>query len=270
MIIELSVTNKAMPLNFNSPSIGENIDRRLLQSSFQDLLGDVPPLRTAVDIAFVLDAAQSERYKENVQLKIDDYWSEFMDIYRYGHKTLHSLRISIVWFNDGREMSDYRYQRLGFTPFPDEKDKMLDYFANLNDLRIKGQRTAMNAVYEAAESDWNQDGDRIRHIIVLMTDHEDSAKKERLHKDKMPIHEEFFMYWHYHPLLGENRDVGYNRRFKLLDPYGQRMLIFSPLIYPYNEMEVECENLIRCDVEQGKRCEDIKSETIFQLIAACI
>lgn len=78
------------------------------------------------------------------------------------------------------------------------------------------------------------------------------------------------MDWNYQPILGENREVGYNRRFKLLNPYGQRMLIFSPLVYPYDEMELECEYLVRCDVEPGKRCEDIKSETLFQLISASI
>lgn len=130
----------------------------------------------------------------------------------------------------------------------------------------------ITAVYEAAESDWNQDGDKIRHIIVLMTDHEDLIKKEYLYKDKVPSLEGFYIYmdWNYQPLLWENREVGYNRRFKLLDPYGQRMIIFSPSVYPYNEMELECKNIIRYDVEKGKKCEDIKLDTIFQLIVASI
>lgn len=272
MISEIPATEESLPLDYNNASIEEKTNRR----SFLDLLdaGDVPPLRTIVDITFVLDAAHAKHYKENVQLKIDDYWYDFMKIYVYYHIPPNSLRISIVWFNDSSDGPDHWYQRLGFNSFPDEKNKILDYFTVMDDLRISGQRTAMDAVYEAAESDWNQDGDKIRHIIVLMTDHEDSIQKECCYNDKLPSLEGFYMDWNYQSNdllnLGANREAGYNGGFKSLNPYGRRMIIISPPLYPYNEMELECDYVIRYDVEQGKKCDNIKSETIFQLITYSI
>lgn len=234
--------------------------------SVAEYFGDMPSLRTPVDIAFVLDANQSDRYKENVQLKINDYWNDFRHIHMYYGKMPSSLRISVLWFNDNKD-GNYYYKGLLFTDFPDEKEKVLGYFNHLNELKIDGSRTAMDAVYEATESDWNQKGERVRHIIVLMTDHEDPIQKENLHDDQMLGLERFYMDWNCEQRLVGNSEVEYNKRFKLLNPCGRRMIIFSPDVYPYNEMELECDYIIRCDVKQRKQCMDIKLETIFQLIS---
>ena len=149
------------------------------------------------------------------------------------------MRVGIVWFNDTGN-SKYLFEKLELTVFPESKDRVINYFEHLDNYKILDGRTAMEAVYETAGLDWNRDGDKRSHIMVLITNHSDSIEPISL--------EQFYQDWHCKGTLGENEKVGWlSSRFKYLDPHGRRMIIVAPCIYPYDEMELECENLIRLD-----------------------
>ena len=205
---------------------------------------EIKPINRVADIVFILDTAMAEKYKASFVSKLDYYLDEFFYEYNNIGKKLHSLRVSIDWFND-TDKTDHYFEKLPFTSIPDGKNEIDSYFFNITKAEIKGFRTAMETVCAATDFDWIKNGDIIRHIIVLITDHGDSISEID--------YKRFLDAWH-----DNTCSLGTDRKGHLgnMYPKGKRMIIISPDVYPYNEMEIDFEYLARVDIQNFNISDD--------------
>lgn len=200
--------------------------------------------KNAIDIVFILDAAMAENYKDMFTSKLNQYLEEFFFEFKKHKKKIDSFRISIAWFNDTDKTNHY-YTELPFISMPNKKNKIDHYFSSLSKYEIKGSRTAIETVCAATDFDWIKNGDIIRHIIVLITDHGDSISEID--------YKRFFDAWH-----DNTCSLGTDWRGPLgnMYPKGKRMIIISPDVYPYNEMEIDFEYLARVDIQNFNISDD--------------
>lgn len=198
---------------------------------------DMKPLKNNIDIVFILDSSMTEKYKDIFTSNLNSYLEIFLFEFQKHKKKIDSFRISIAWFND-TDKTDHYYTELPFISIPDEKTEIDRYFSSLSKYEIGGSRTSMETVRATENFNWIKDGDKIRHIIVLLTDHGD------------PISEYEYMQFCY-DWNDSTCSLGGDRIGSLgnIYPKGKRMIIISPDVYPYNEMEMDFEYLARIDTQ---------------------
>lgn len=83
--------------------------------------------KRVADIVFILDATMAEKYKASFVSKLNYYLGEFFCEYSKTGKKLHSLRVSIDWFNDTDKIDHY-FGKLPFTSIPDGKSEIDSFF----------------------------------------------------------------------------------------------------------------------------------------------
>ena len=138
----------------------------------------------------------------------------------------------------------------------------------------------LEALTLAMRSDFVQEGDKKRHVIVLFTDEEAHSFEDRealteeaaklgctpeLYPENMPEdYKELANAW-----AGNEETqtaLGVDGQTKL-DRSGRRLVIFAPDAYPWTDMEMEWENVIRVSMEQGGSGEDLDMADVYSMIA---
>lgn len=204
--------------------------------NIQDMLGDLgdfPEIKTSADIIFVLDSSNPYDYEEVIFSFVEKLCFDFEKI---SHKP-DKIRMDIVWHNTNE--NSVFFDRMGFTEITEDTSVIQTYFRDLGTKKHNKNVTAMKALDEALRSKWNCDGDRLRHIIVLITDHSDPIDKEHLM--------DFYLDWDSAKCLGSQPgDDGWGR-YTWLDKRGKRLILVAPDEFPYDEMGVELDYVIRID-----------------------
>jgi len=253
----------------------------------QEMLGSMGAgescIDTNVDLVFVIDATRSmqttiDMVKESAltfQEKLYEYMKE-------AKRNIKNLRIKVIWFRDFYYDGNYAYDESKFFELPEEKEEFRDF---VNGIKEAGggdaPESGLEALTLAMRSDFVQEGDKKRHIIVLFTDDAahpfedyesltaEAAKKgckPTMYPENMPENiSEFFNAWEGN---GMNEDVfaGDSGESKL-DASGRRMVLFAPNEYPWSDMEVELSYVIRKDIVTGHGGSELDMDDVFSLIA---
>ena len=255
-------------------------------SDMQDMLGMSREMAegtdTNVDIVFVIDATRSmepliEKVK-NATLVFHDGLTEAL---RENKRIIKNLRARVIWFRDFYFDGKYAYGESPFFLLPEEKEAFHDFVASIE---AKGgydaPESALEALTLAMRSDFVQEGDKKRHVIVLFTDEEAHSFEDRealteeaaklgctpeLYPENMPEdYKELANAW-----AGNEETqtaLGVDGQTKL-DRSGRRLVIFAPDAYPLTDMEMEWENVIRVSMEQGGSGEDLDMADVYSMIA---
>lgn len=256
-------------------------------SDIQDMLGKNQEMAegtdTNVDIVFVIDATRSmepliEKVK-NATLVFHDGLSEAL---REKKRIIKNLRVKAIWFRDFYFDGQYACGESPFFILPEEREAFHDFVASIE---AKGggdaPESALEALTLAMRSDFVQDGEKKRHVIVLFTDEEAHSFEDRdsltaeaaklgctpeQYPENMPVDfKEFANAWAGNT---EAQDaLGTDGQTTTLDPSGRRMVIFAPDAYPWTDMEMEWENVIRVNMEQGGSGEDLDMADVYAMIA---
>lgn len=244
-------------------------------------------ITTNVDIVFVIDATKSmkttiDMVKESALSLQDKLLYGFMD---KAWKSINNLRIKVVWFRDFYYDGNYAYDESKFFELPEESE---DFRAFVNGIHEAGggddPESGLEALTMAMRSDFVQEGEKKRHIIVLFTDaaahpFEDYDKltaeaakkgcKPTMYPENMPKDiGEFYNAWEGNAM---NQDaLGSDGETTKLDATGRRLVLFAPNDYPWSEMEYELENTIRKDMDKGNGGRDLELDDVIALIASSI
>ena len=230
-------------------------------TNMQEMLGSMGEgeegIATNVDIVFVIDATRSmqttiDMVKESA-LSFQDKLYDFMD---EAKRSINNLRIKVVWFRDF-----------------------------VNGIHEAGggddPESGLEALTMAMRSDFVQEGEKKRHIIVLFTDaaahpFEDydeltaeAAKKgckPTMYPKNMPKNiSEFYNAWEGNAM---NQDaLGCDGENTKLDADGRRIVLFAPNDYPWCDMEVNLSHVIRKDIEAGQGGSELEMNEVYTLIA---
>lgn len=222
--------------------------------NLEDLLRDFSPLERNVDIVFVIDASKSmEALIQGLQQRADSFYDEFLDACAYQVKTINRIRFKVIWYRDFFIDGDDAYGESDFFEMPDERMNFKEY---LNSIRAYGgsdrPRPSLAVLSNALCSDFIQEGDKRRHIIVHFTDSpsysfEEMEKMkgefqtnnnmiEKVLKDIPNRYEEFICKWE-------------ECTYPNLDKRGKRLLLFTPEVFPWDILEVELEYTMRMPLD---------------------
>lgn len=256
-------------------------------ADMQDMLGSMgmgeEGIATNVDIVFVIDATRSmqttiDMVKESA-LSFQDKLYDFMD---EAKRSINNLRIKVVWFRDFYYDGNYAYDESKFFELPEEKEEFRDFVNGIHEAGGGDDpESGLEALTMAMRSDFVQEGEKKRHIIVLFTDaaahpFEDYDKltveaakkgcKPTMYPENMPKDiGEFYNAWEGNAM---NQDaLGSDGATTKLDATGRRLVLFAPNDYPWSDMEVELSYVIRKDIQAGQGGSELDMDDVYSLIA---
>lgn len=225
-------------------------------------------IETNIDIVFVIDLSLG--MEPMLSLVRSTPWGEIIKKLCLSQgREIGTLRFKVMWYADSKQCSnDSCFGESKFYLMPHEEQ---DFFYFLNDLHVVGdaeKTSGLEALVRALDSDWNQDGDRLRHIIILFTDKEAyrervtntmnleyiGGKWENKHQPEDALCT-FFEKWSSDP------QYRFKGNSKLSVP-GRRLLLFAPGADPWINLECEAEYVIRHDVAIGQGGREISDEDI--------
>lgn len=256
-------------------------------ADLQDMLGSIGSseegIDTNVDIVFVIDATRSMQTTiDMVKASALSFQDNLSECLRGAGRIVRNLRIKVVWFRDFYYDGKYAFGESRFFELPEEKEDFHDFVTGINEAGGGDEpESALEALTLAMRSDFVQEGERKRHIIVLFTDAEahafedydrlteEAAKKgcrPEMYPDNMPKSlTDFYNAWQgnadHQEALGNDGEV------TKLDPRGRRLVLFAPNAYPWTDMEVELENTIRKTIEAGEGGAELDMGEVYSMIA---
>lgn len=245
-------------------------------SLYQDMLGGGDfMIDTNVDIVFVIDATESmQPLIDKVKSLTLSFREELEKGLEKNKRRISNLRIKVIVFRDYYVDDKYAMEESRFFILPEEKQNFYNFVSKI---RAGGggdePESGLEALALALRSDFVKDGDKKRHVIVLFTDA--SAHEFEQQKDGVPSNYPPKMFRNLGDLYqvwGTGQDaLGVSSDFStqmLKD--AKRMVLFAPSLYPWNEIELDLENVIRKDIDKGNGGRDLDLNDVIALISNSI
>ncbi len=255
-------------------------------ADMQDMLGMGgmdEGIETNVDIVFVIDATKSmtpmiDKVKNAALTFQDELYREL----ERNKRIVNNLRVKVTWFRDFYYDGKYAYGESKFFELPEEKEGFHDFVAGIEAAGGGDEpESSLEALTLAMRSDFTQEGERRRHIIVLFTDEEahrfedydrlvaEAAKEgcePEMYPENMPGDlGEFYNAWYGNS--GDGDVFGAQGGSTKLDPSGRRLVICAPDAYPWTDMEIDLENILRVELKKGGSGEDLDMSQVYPMIA---
>ena len=252
----------------------------------QEILGMEGNIETNVDIVFAIDVTDSTQPIIDMVKDAALSFHENLDsVLKEAKRSIHQLRIKVIWFRDFYYDGDYAYGESKFFELPEEADDFRNF---VKSIEAKGggdaPESGLEALTMAMRSDFVQEGEKKRHIVVLFTDDaahpfedfekltEEAAKlgcRPTMYPENMPKDiTEFYRAWEGD---GMCQDVlGCDGETTKLDKSGRRLVLFAPNDYPWCDMELELTNVLRKDIEPEKGGKELDMDDVYSMIACSI
>lgn len=241
----------------------------MLGQSFKDAAVD-----TNVDIVFAIDGTGSmQPLIDKVKALTLTFREELEVGLAEKKRKIHNLRIKVIVFRDyyvdGNDaMLESRYFIL-----PEENKDFHDFVAGIwagggGDEPESG----LEALALALRSDFVQEGEKKRHVIVLFTDASAHPYEQQL--DGVPANYPANMFKNLQELCqvwGSGQDyLGGSAKIAQMNKEAKRLVLFAPSVYPWNELEADLENVIRKDLNSGDGGKDLDLTDVIALVANSI
>lgn len=256
-------------------------------ADMQDMLGAMGSseegIDTNVDIVFVIDATRSMQTTiDMVKTSALSFHKDLNACLKNVGRIVKNLRIKVVWFRDFYYDGWFAYGESKFFELPEEQEDFHDFVTDINEAGGGDEpESALEALTLAMRSDFVQEGNKKRHIIVLFTDAEahafedydrlveEAAKKgckpELYPKDMPKDLSEFYNAWQGNSMSQDA--LGSDGETTKLDSTGRRLVLFAPNAYPWTDMEVELENTIRKPIEAREGGAELDMSEVYSMIA---
>ena len=213
-----------------------------------------------VDIVMCIDKTGSMHpIMSTVKSNALNIYRKFEDAMNAEGKRVEELRIKVIGFGDYG--CDARPMMISnFFTLPDEND---EFEAFLNGINAEGggdaPENALEALAHAIKSDWTEDGNVRRHVIMLFTDTSALELGARTNFDnddeRIPMPADL-------PELGEWWD---EMEFK-----AKRFILFAPNGYPWDDLAVAWENVNVVPSNAGAGCEDVDIDTAIKMLVLSV
>ena len=249
-------------------------------SLMQDMLGasaekDGLMLNTNVDIVFVIDATESmQPLIDKVKSLTLSFREELEKGLEKNKRKISGLRMKVIVFRDYYVDDAYALEESRFFILPEEKQDFYDFVSGI---RAGGggdePESGLEALAVALRSKFVEEGDKKRHIIVLFTDA--SAHKSEQQFDGIPVNYppemfknlgELYQAWE----SGQGALGASNSGNHLMDREAKRLVLFAPSVYPWNDLEIDLENVIRKELDKGNGGQDLDLDDVIALVSNSI
>lgn len=234
-------------------------------------------LTRAVDIVFVVDMSLGhDGFLKSFRKNFPGFLSRLQDKLTSNKRISSTLRVKITWFRDFYFDGSEAYGESPFFLYPNEKDKIESFISTL---RCAGggdlPESSMEALTLALRSDFSQVGDIKNHIVILVSDEEahplqnyTKLAKIALRQGRVPIQYPPHMpgsvgvfgdAWINHDPEGY---FGTNNEHTKLDFSGKWLFLGTPCCYPWDDIEVGLDCVVRIHVREHGGCGDFNWEEL--------
>ena len=216
----------------------------------------------AADVVFCIDATGSMAgVIEEVKRMASGFSAKVSEALEESGRSVDVLRTKVITFRDFGSDTD----ALVSSPFYTLPEETAEFQAFVNGISAIGggdePENGLEALSEAMNSEWTDDGKKRRHIIVLFTDasavrFEDSAKEHSQYPTNAPASLAALQDW------WENGTPNGS-----LQQSAKRLIIFAPEAEPWNTIKTWNQTEFGAPVTPGGGCAEATMEQILALIA---
>ena len=221
-------------------------------------------LQYHIDIVFCIDCTGSmSPVIDLVKEKVRKFPSDLKDALAKKDKQVHELRIRVVAFRDFASDSDCLEASEFFMVEPSTELSNFESFVNRLVASGGGDEpeSGLEALAIALGSDWTDNGDKQRHLVVMFTDASAHQLESRVgaipsaYTDVVPDSFDG---------LTDNWDGGQAVKLKRS---ARRLIIFGPDAYPWNTISEAWGQTVYLPSQAGKGLEDVEYSTILDTVA---
>ncbi|MDR1499086.1 MAG: VWA domain-containing protein [Rickettsiales bacterium] len=217
-------------------------------------------LRYNVDIVFCIDVTGSMHgILETVKTNALRFYPDLQKALSEKDKNVDSLRIRVIAFRDFEADGSSALEQLDFVKIPEDESKFGTF---INGLRPDGggdePENGLEAVALAIKSDWDNGGDRQRHIIVVWSD----ASTHPL--DKPSSCKPSGMPANFNELTDWWEGQSYMSRT------AKRLILFTPDSSAWTDIATHWESVIHVPSRAGEGLADVDYKTILSTIVNSI
>lgn len=236
----------------------------------QEPLGDfiLQGSKTNADVVFVIDATAS---MQPILDKVKNYALKLYDDIRKGlqdfNKEINQFRVKVIAFRDYYCDGIYAMQESEFFYLPMEAVGFQRYIASI-EAKGGGDRpeNSLEAIALAMKSDWTEEGNSRRHIIVLFTD----APAHPLEQAKQGVPKNYpkGMLTSYGSLVdawGQGSCIEELSRYNM-DKRAKRLILFVPDEEPWEKMQEEFEQCVKVNIRADEGGAELNSSLILDTL----
>jgi hypothetical protein len=217
-------------------------------------------LRYHVDIVLCIDCSGSmASVIESLKKNVCNIPKDLNTALEQKSKDLRELRIRIIAFSDLNAIKASNF----FVVEPQRDTTDFELYVNHLSLSggvYGGPKSGLEALAIALGSDWTDEGDKQRHLIVMFSDSSAHRLEDRV--DAVPI--EFLGL--VPDSLDELTDVWDGGQAVKLKRFARRLIIFGPDAYPWNTITEAWGQTVFLPSQAGKGLEDVEYLTILDTI----
>jgi len=178
------------------------------------------------------------------------------------NRDVSTFRIKVIVFRDYYCDGDAAMEISSFFTLPDQTE---DFNRFVSSIRADGggdePETALEAIALAMKSDWNTEGARKRHIIMVWTDA--SAHRLEAFEGSKPSNYPSGM----PSSLTELSDMWNDNQSGLMNMSAKRLILFAPDAYPWSTVGTEWENTVWMPSKAGEGMRDTDIKMVLDVLA---
>ncbi len=244
--------------------------------SMQEMLGSMDMMiDTNVDIVFVIDGTGSmQPLLDKVKSLALSFRNELEKGLEVNKRRINNLRIKVIVFRDYYVDGRDSMEESRFFILPEENK---DFHNFVSGIRADGggdePESGLEALTLALRSNFVREGDKKRHVIVLFTDasahpleKQTGGVPDNYPKNMLKNLGELYLLW------GEEQEaLGASSSLSTsMSKDAKRLVLFAPSVYPWSDMEMDLENVIRKNMDKGTGGSDLDLDDVIALIANSI
>jgi len=220
-----------------------------------------------VDIVLCIDATGSMGpIIEEVKRSAMTFHGKISEALAEKNRDVSTLRIKVVVFRDYYCDGDKAMAISDFFKLPDQTDGFNSFVSSI---RADGggdePENALEAIALAMKSDWNTEGARKRHIIMVWTD-ASAHKLEKAAEGSKPAR---------YPTdipssLTELSDMWNDNQSGIMNMSAKRLILFAPEAYPWSTIGTEWDQTVWIPSKAGEGMEGTDIRTVLDVLAGSI
>lgn len=228
------------------------------------MLRALNPISRSADIVLVIDTIKSMRPIIKKLQQVGSWRSAFKRQSNCRIEEYQKYRFKVIWFRDFHFSNQNVYGESEFFDIINGESEFIDYFNKLENGGKAGSVSfGLEALYIAMNSDFNKKANKVRHIIVLLTDksaHPLEHQNRNLFTNNLSYmpksYEDFYNEWepHAYPLGGLEPK---------LDIREKRLFLVTPLVYPWDNLMLELDKTVLLDISQDNGRDDSEIDNLL-------
>lgn len=217
-------------------------------------------LKYNVDLVFCIDVTGSmSGILETVKANALKFYPDLKSALAEKDKNVDSLRIRVIAFRDFEADGSKAIEKLDFVKIPEDDGKFNSFVKGLTpDGGGDEPENGLEAVALAIKSEWDNGGDRQRHIIVVWSD----ASTHPL--EKSSSHKPSGMPANFNELTDWWEGQSYMSRT------AKRLILFTPDATAWTDIATHWESVIHVPSKAGEGLADVDYKTILSTIVNSI